>query len=319
MKRAIVVGSSGQDGRILFEALSKDSAVLGLDIGIVRQHLLEGLAPSGPIDLNDADQVRGVLTRIVPDEIYYLAAHHHSSEERPDEVTEFRRCSEIHILGLVNVLQAIREKAPHCRLFYAGSSQMFGSPAVSPQDEATPFAPRSAYAITKVAGAHACAYYRERYGVHVSVGILYNHESPLRGPRFVSQRIARGSREAKRSPPHKLRLGSLSSVVDWGYAPDYVDAMIRIVSRATPGDYVVATGEPHTVRDFAAIAFAHVGLDWRAHVEEEPSLVTATRAVLVGDSTKLREHTGWRPTIGFEQLVRLLVDAADESRRDAGE
>jgi GDPmannose 4,6-dehydratase len=311
MKRAIVVGAGGQDGQILFEALSKDFAVVGLDIGTVRQHLLDGVAPSHPIDLRDADQVRGMLTRVVPDEVYYLAAHHHASEERPDETAEFRKCAEIHLSGVVHFLQAIRETAPHCRLFYAGSSQMFGSPTVSRQDETTPLAPRNAYAITKVAGAHACAAYRERYGIHASVGILYNHESPLRGPRFVTQRIARGARAAVRNHAHKLRLGSLSSVVDWGYAPDFVDAMIRIVSHATPGDYVVATGEPHTVRDFAEIAFASVGLDWRTHVEEEPSLVRPTGAILVGDSTKLRQETGWRPTIGFEQLVRLLVDSAE--------
>ena len=311
MKRAVVVGADGQDGRILFEVLSRDCAVLGLDMGRVRQHLLDGMAPAGPVDLQNAEQVHRMVERVVPDEVYYLAAHHHASEERPDEETEFRRCAEVHLFGLVHFLQAIREHTPDCRLFYAGSSQMFGRPSAPRQDETTPFAPRNAYAITKVAGAHACAAYRERHGVHASVGILYNHESPLRGPRFVTQRIVRSARQAKRDRALKVRLGALSAVVDWGYAPDYVDAMTRIVARATPGDYVVATGEPHTVRDFAEVAFARVGLDWRAHVEEDPSLVTATGATLVGDATKLRQSTGWRPTVDFEQLVWLLVDAAE--------
>jgi len=188
---------------------------------------------------------------------------------------------------------------------------MFGQPSAARQDETTPFAPRNSYAITKVAGAHTCALYRERYAVHASVGILYNHESPLRGPRFVTQRIVRGVWRAKRDPTYRLRLGSLSAAVDWGYAPDYVDAMIRIVSQPAPSDYVVATGEPHTVRDFVEIAFGHLGLNWRVHVEEDPTLVNVTPATLVGDATKLRNQTGWRPTVNFEQMVRLLVDAAE--------
>jgi GDPmannose 4,6-dehydratase len=188
---------------------------------------------------------------------------------------------------------------------------MFGYPATPRQDESTRFAPRNAYAITKVAGAHACALYRERYSLHVSVGILYNHESPLRGPRFVSQRIVRGAWRARREPGYRLKLGSLSAVVDWGYAPDYVDAMVRIVSHPVPDDYVIATGEPHTVREFVEIAFARLGLDWREHVEEEASLVTTTSATLIGDSTKLRARTGWSPTVGFEQMVDILLRAAE--------
>jgi GDPmannose 4,6-dehydratase len=311
MTRAVVVGAKGQDGRILFERRSQECAVLGLDVGSVEQHALGDAAPPRGVDLLSPEDVNQLLTRLVPDELYYLAAHHHSSEEQPDEAVEIRKCSEVHLIGLVNVLEAIRRHAPKCRLFFAGSSQMFGEPAAPRQNEATPFAPRNAYAITKVAGAHACALYRERYGVHASVGILYNHESPLRGPRFVTQRIARGAWQAKRDPAFKLRLGSLSGVVDWGYAPDYVDAMIRIVAHPAAADYVIATGEAHTVRDFVEIAFGMVGLDWRAHVEEAPSLVRATRATLIGESTKLRERTGWKPTVGFEQLVEILVRAAE--------
>jgi GDPmannose 4,6-dehydratase len=310
MRRAVVVGANGQDGRILFERRAQECAVLGLDLGSTVQHALGDVGPSHAVDLSNPAHVRDLVTRVVPDEIYYLAAHHHSSEEQPDEAVELRKCTEVHLLGLVNVLESIRRHAPRCRLFYAGSSQMFGEPASPRQSETTPFAPRNVYAITKVAGAHACALYRERYDVHASVGILYNHESPSRGPRFVTQRIARGAWQAKRDPSFKLKLGSLSGVVDWGYAPDYVDAMVRIVSQPAADDYVIATGEAHSVRDFVEIAFGIVGLDWRAHVEEVPSLVRATRATLLGDSTKLRERTGWKPSVGFEQLVEILVRAA---------
>jgi GDPmannose 4,6-dehydratase len=310
MRRAIVVGCNGQDGRILFERRAKDCAVLGLDVDALTHHLLGELVPAAPVDLLNAEQVGGLFERIVPDEVYYLAAHHHSSEEYRDEAVELRKSIDVHVVGLLHVLEAIRAHAPLCRLFYAGSSQMFGQPSEPRQDESTTFAPRNAYAITKVAGAHTCALYRERHGIHASVGILYNHESPFRGPRFVSTRIAHGARRAKGDPAFKLKVGSLSALVDWGYAPDYVDAMVRILFEDRPDDYVIATGEPHTVRDFVEIAFSHLGLDWRAHVEEDSTLVTSTGATLVGNSTKLRQRTGWRPTVDFEGLVKLLVDAA---------
>ena len=313
MRRVIIVGSGGQDGRVLFEQRARADAVLGLDVGTVTQHGLPDVAPRQPVDLQDRAGVAAVFERVVPDEVYYLAAHHHSSEERPDEAVELRKCFDVHVTGLVHFLEGIRAYAPKCRLFYAGSSQMFGKPATAPQDEGTPFAPRNPYAITKVAGAHTCALYRERHGVHVSVGILYNHESPLRGPRFVTSRIARGAREAARNPAYKLTLGSLSAVVDWGYAPDYTDAMARILSEETPDDYVIATGVPHTVRDFVEVAFRHVGLDWRSHVAEDASLVgpaTHGAASVVGNASKLRARTGWQPTVGFEALVKMMVDAA---------
>jgi GDPmannose 4,6-dehydratase len=311
MKRALVVGANGQDGRLLLERLSRDRATLGLDVGTATHHSLDELAPFEPLDLHNREQVRALVARVLPDEIYYLAAHHHSSEEQPDEVTELREGVGVHVTGLAHVLDAIRERAPRCRLFYAGSSQMFGRPASGPQDETTPFAPRNAYAISKVAGAHLCALYRERYAVHASVGILFNHESPLRGPRFVSQRIARGARAAMRDPAYKLRLGSLSAGADWGYAPDYVDAMTRIVSQSAPDDYVIATGMAHTVRDFVEIAFGRLGLDYTRHVEQDPTLVKAAPAILVGDATKLRGRTGWKPTVSFGEMIDILVRAAE--------
>jgi GDPmannose 4,6-dehydratase len=311
MRRVVIVGSKGQDGSILFAKCSRDCAVIGLDAGTVTQHQADGLAPREPVDVLDREQVRALLQGATPDEVYYLAAHHHSSEESPDEAAEMRRCAEVHLIGLVHFLDALRVYAPRGRLFYAGSSQLFGQANGPRQDETTPFAPRNPYAITKAAGAQACALYRERYGVHASVGILYNHESPLRGPRFVTQRIAHGVWQAKRDPRYRLTVGSLSAVVDWGYAPDYVDAMTLIVAQPEPDDYVIATGQPHTVGDFIHVAFRLVGLDWRAHVVEDATRVRTTPATLVGDATKLRARTGWKPTVGFDQLVEILVRAAE--------
>jgi GDPmannose 4,6-dehydratase len=261
------------------------------------------------VDLQDEAQLVDLCARFMPDEVYYLAAHHHSSEEHPDDATELRESTKVHVLGLINVLEALRKRAPRCRVFYASSSHAFGQPATPKQDESTPFAPRNPYAITKVAGTHTCRLYRERCGMHVSVGILYNHESPLRGPRFVSQRIARAARQAAIDPSFRLKLGSLSAVVDWSYAPDFVDAMVRILAAPQPDDYVVASGEPHTVRDFVEAAFGFMGLDWHAHVEEGGA--ASAHGTLVGDASKLRRRTGWAPTVTFEKMVQILVEAAD--------
>lgn len=309
MKRAVVVGSSGQDGRILFERLSAEGAVVGVDVsGVVQQDWVGAELPSGG-DPTDARATDALIAAVQPDELYYLAAHHHSSEERPDDGKELLACLDVHVRGLVNVLEALRRHAPACHVFYAGSSHMFGRPAAPTQSEETPFSPKNPYAITKVAGAHTCALYRERAEMHVSVGILYNHESPLRGPQFVTQRIVRGARQAAADPSYRLTLGSLSAVVDWGYAPDYVDAMVRIVRHPSPDDYVIATGEPHTVADFAAAAFGCLGLDWRAHVQEDPSRLKGATGTLVGDASKLRSRTGWKPTVSFDEMVKILVTA----------
>jgi GDPmannose 4,6-dehydratase len=310
MTRALVVGDLGQDGRILFEQRSRSGPVVGIDVGGLRTAGSDGFDLPASVDLQDEAQVAELCARVVPDEAYYLAARHHSSEEHPDEASELRECTKVHLLGFVNVLDALRRHAPECRVFYASSSHTFGQPTSATQNESTPFSPRNPYAVTKVAGAHTCRLYRERYGMHVSVGILYNHESPLRGPRFVSQRIARGARQAAGDPAFRLKLGSLSAVVDWGYAPDYVDAMIRIVADPRPDDYVIATGQPHTVRDFVEAAFGFMSLDWRAHVEESSGIAASSQGTLIGDSSKLRARTGWAPTVSFEEMVQILVAAS---------
>lgn len=292
MKRAAIVGSAGQDGRLLSLRLANEAEVVGVDVG--------------DVDLANPAAAAAWVGRVAPDELYYLAAHHHSSEDAPDDAAELRACTEVHLTSWVNVLDALTRHAPKCRAFYAGSSHMFGNPSETTQSETTPFVPRSPYAITKVAGAHVAALYRKR-GLHVCVGILYNHESPLRGPQFLSQRVVNGAKRAARERGWKLPVGDLSAVVDWGWAPDFVDAMVRILAVEKADDYVVATGKPHTVQDFVAIAFECVGLDWRAHVVEDPGVVKARPPTLVGDATKLRSRTGWAPTLRFEEMVRTLV------------
>ena len=316
--RALIIGSAGQDGRLLFTERSKSASVLGVDVGPAEAHgrAAEDVARALPraLSVENAEEMLTLVEAYAPDEIYYLAARHHSSEQSPDVASELRESLRVNTLALVNVLEAVRRHAPRCRVFYAGSSHMFGTPVGRQQDERTPYAPSNPYAISKVAGAHACALYRARHGLHVSVGILYNHESPLRAGQFVSQRIVRGARSAAEDPGFKLTLGSLTAVVDWGYAPDYVDAMMRIVAADAPDDYVVATGEPHTVQEFVELAFRAVGIDWRERVLVDPVRVAlptpgAATGVLVGDASKLRARTGWKPSVTFAEMVSLLVAA----------
>jgi GDPmannose 4,6-dehydratase len=312
VKRALVFGSAGQDGRILTQQLlSRGVAVAGIDRGLATLH--GGALPQTDV-LKPAELDR-LLGAFVPDAVFYLAAFHHSSQDNfESNLGElFRLSFSIHVDGWVNVLEALRKHAPAAHVFYAASSHVFGIPPTPVQNELTPFAPDNAYGITKAAGVETARFFRAR-GQHVSCGILYNHESAFRLPQFVSQRIVQGAiaaAEAKRKgEPFTLELGSFSAIVDWGYAPDYTDAMTRIVGHEAPGDYVVATGVPHTVADFCAAAFQAVGLDWRAHVTERAGRVTKQLAPLVGDASRLRQTTGWAPTVPFEKMVPLLVEAA---------
>jgi GDPmannose 4,6-dehydratase len=212
------------------------------------------------------------------------------------------------------LLEAVRAVDRAIRVYQASSSEIFGEPRETPQHEETPLAPVTPYGVAKAYGHFIARSYRRRYGLHVSCGILYNHESPRRPLDFVPSKIAHGAAAAKLGLANELRLGDLEAERDWGYARDYVEAMWLMLRQSEPADYVIATGELHTVRELAELAFAHVGLDWREHVRVDESLLRGEAELhrLVGDATKARERLGWRPRVGFEELVRLLVDAALE-------
>ena len=299
MTDALVIGAGGQDGRLLSEQLSRE----GRSVTGIRR---------GALDLTNASAVRALVGAERPGEIYYLAAYHHSSQDNPPEPGAlFRESFAVHVDGLLNVLESVRLEAPDARVFYAASSHCFGSqPPVRVQDESTPLNPDNVYGITKTAGVHACRHYRNDHGVFASVGFLYNHESPYRRPEFVTSKIIRAAVDIRRGRRDKLVLGDLSAEVDWGYAADYVDAMTRVVRLGRADDFVVATGEPHTVREFAELAFSGVGLDWREHVEENPGIITKRKLGLVGNPAKLKAATGWSPTVTFAELIRRLLDAA---------
>lgn len=316
MKNALVVGYSGQDGSYLVEHLrAQGYTVAGVDRGNAKPPLPEG----GPINIQDYAQVLNLLRSFKPDELYYLAAFHHSSEDLPlDDHELIHRSFEINTLALNNVLHAIATELPRSRLFYAASSHVFGNPPENVQDENTPLNPIDAYGISKTAGLLLCRHYRQLRKVYCSVGILYNHESPRRSTAFVSRKIVRAAVRISRKIQEKLILGDLDSVVDWGYAPDYVDAMWRILQLDEPADFVIASGTLHSVRDFVQIAFESLGLDWTAHVELDSSLKRKSRTnVLQGNTTLLESRTGWRPRTSFRDMILAMVKAETQKVRGA--
>jgi len=298
LKKALVVGSRGQDGSYLVEQLSQ------------KGYLVNGV-DRGSTDITDHAQVRHLVASVRPDEIYYLAAFHHSSEDLPIDTHELMEKSfAINTLALNHFLDAVADEAPDCRLFYAASSHVFGDPAEDLQDERTAMNPVGAYGISKAAGVRLCRYYRTQRKVFASAGILYNHESPRRSTAFVSRKVVRAAVRISRHEQDQLVIGDLDAKVDWGYAPDYVDAMWRILQLGAPEDFVIASGGVHSVRELVQIAFEAVGLDWALYVQIDPGVTrNSRRGLLQGDSSKIQATTGWHPTKTFREMVIEMVQA----------
>jgi GDPmannose 4,6-dehydratase len=314
---SLVVGSEGQDGHYLTELLRGRGDRV---VGIARKPVAGARAASvRTLDLRERSSVAALIDELEPAEIYYLAGVFGSSESAAaDLLADFQRSSEIHAGGWLNFLDAVRERRSGARLFYASSSRVFGNPPATPQNESTPHAPNCVYGITKSAGMRLGALYRG-LGVHCSSGILYNHESPRRPASFVSRKIVQAAVDIKLGAKRKLVLGNLSAAVDWGAAQDYVDAMARIVQLEQPGDFIIASGELHTVGQLAATAFAAAELPWEPHVVEDRSLIKVPPAAqaLVGDNARLKQATGWRARLGFTEMVRQMVSAELQSRQKA--
>ena len=311
-KRALITGAPGQDGRYLAELLlGRGYQVYGV-VGPEPGEYLDWVAERGSFieavegDLADQHSLDVLMQRHQPGEVYNFAALSSvaASWSNPDVYAD------INGRGVARLIAAIQAHVPHAHLVQASSAEIFGNPSHSPQDETTPIAPTNPYGESK-AIAHRAIRAARAAGLHASNAILYNHESPLRPTTFVTAKIADAAARIARGLAGELRLGNLDAVRDWGFAGDYVEAMARIASAQTPDDFVVATGEPHTVRDFAREAFARVGLDYERYVIEDSALFReADASALVGDSTKLRTTLGWTPAIRFEQLVHMMVDAA---------
>ena len=310
MRNALIIGAAGQDGRLLTAVLVRRGYAVR---GWTKPESVSCASFDwAAVDILDAACVARELRLLQPDEIYYLAAFHHASEDAVEVSADelFRRSTDVHVSGLQNVLEAMKTQCPRARLFYAASSHVFGTPGGEWQDEQTPFKPESAYGISKAAGIACCRIHRQRDGLFAAAGILFNHESPLRKPSFLSQKIVRGALQAERDPAYRMTLGDLEAAADWGYAPDYVEAMWYILQLPEPDDFVVASGEAHTVREFAQAAFGTLGLDWRRHVQTDARLLHRASVPMRGDSTKLRAATGWSPSLNFAELVARLVSDA---------
>jgi GDPmannose 4,6-dehydratase len=308
LNRALVTGIGGQDGSYLAELLlERDYEVVGI-VRDAQRHYPNLADVRDRIDLVEADlldhdELVELLRDRAPREIYNLASPSFvpRSWDYPVETAEFAA------VGVTSLLEAVRGVDESIRVYQASSSEIFGEPSEVPQTESTPFAPVTPYGVAKSYGHFIVGSYRRRYGIHASCGILYNHESPRRPQNFLPSKVAHAA--ARRE---HVSLGDLDAQRDWGYAKDYVEAMWRIVQQEEPGDYVVATGELHSVAELAEIAYEHVGLDWREQVGVDESLKRGQAELhrLVGDASKARERLGWSPSVSFEQLVQLLVDAA---------
>jgi GDPmannose 4,6-dehydratase len=343
-KTALITGITGQDGAYLAEwLLGEDYTVHG----IVRRsssfnrhridHLYERERRSRRLvlhygDLADSESLHGVLAAVVPDEVYNLAAQSHVgvSFKQPTFT------GDITALGAVRMLEAVRRNAPDARYYQASSSELFGDVSESPQRESTPFHPRSPYAVAKLFAYWATVNYREAYGMFAANGILFNHESPLRGENFVTRKITMAVAEIERGRVDPLRLGNLNAERDWGFAGDYVRAMWLMLQRDTPADYVIGTGQTHSVRQFCELAFAEIGvtLVWEGAGVDEVGRDAATGRTLVtvdaqyfrpaevehllADPTRAREELGWSPEVSFEELVRMMVAADQKNVSDRG-
>ena len=311
-RTAVITGVTGQDGSYLAELLLDKGYEV---VGVVRRtshdsyerigHLLDRLHIV-PADLLDQHSLTAVIRDAKPHEVYNLAAQSFV----PTSWTQPVLTGEFTALGVVRLLEAIRLAHPAARFYQASSSEMFGKASETPQRETTPFYPRSPYGVAKVYGHWITVNYRESYGLHAVSGILFNHESPRRGLEFVTRKVSHGVARIVRGRATELRLGNLDARRDWGFAGDYVDAMWRMLQRPAPVDYVIGTGETHTVRELCEIAFGHVGLDWQQHVNVDAAFVRPAEVdLLQADAAKAREELGWRPTTSFTQLVTMMVDA----------
>ncbi len=311
-KRALITGITGQDGSYLADYLLEK----GYEVyGMVRRTStetssridhLEGRINFVQADLLDKASLVAALEDSQPEEIYNLAAQSFvpTSWSQPVLTGEFTA------LGVTRMLDAVRQVCPEARFYQASSSEMFGKVREVPQNEKTPFHPRSPYAVAKAYGHHITVNYRESYGLFAASGILFNHESPRRGREFVTRKITDGVARIKLGLADELRLGNLDAQRDWGFAGDYVRAMHLMLQHQEPDDFVIATGQTHSIRQFLEIAFGHVGLKWEDYVKQDPRFMRPAEVdQLIGDSGKARDLLGWQPTVSFEELVVMMVES----------
>lgn len=315
MKRALITGITGQDGSYLAELLlAKGYEVHGLVRRVALEDARHRLSRILPIrnqihlhaaSLESFPSLYNVVNQVRPDELYHLAAQSFVSYSFDDSFSTFRT----NIDGTHYVLESVKQAAPECKVYFAGSSEMFGNAPESPQTEETKFSPRSPYGISKVTGFDLSVNYREAYSMFVCSGILFNHESPRRGFEFVTRKITSHVARIKTKQIDKLPLGNLAAQRDWGFAGDYVVGMWQMLQQPKPSDYVIATGETHSVQEFCEIAFGHAGLNWQDHVVVDPAFYRPAEIhQLIGDASRAKRDLGWTPKTTFKELVHSMVE-----------
>ncbi|MFH1376322.1 MAG: GDP-mannose 4,6-dehydratase [Candidatus Woesearchaeota archaeon] len=315
MKKALITGITGQDGSYLAELLlNKEYEVHGIvrraaiedsNHRLSRIKHIEDSIELHPGSLEAYPTIFNIFQEVKPDECYHLASQSFVFESFKDPFTTFNT----NIYGTLHVLEALKRVTPNCRFYFAGTSEMFGNIKESPQNEKTPFHPRSPYGISKNTGFDLTRNYREGHNIFGASGILFNHESPRRGLEFVTRKITDGVAKIKHGLESELRLGNLDAKRDWGFAKDYVEAMWMMLQAEEPSDYVVSSGRSHSIRDFLDIAFNHVGLEFRDYVKVDPKFLRPAEVhTLQGDSSKIKTELGWEPKTEFGDLIKMMVD-----------
>lgn len=313
-RRALIIGCNGQDGTLLrMSLLSKNIKT----VGITRNKVIRF---SGNKRSNNCEHIEEIilnqfeLKRLIsdlePTEVYYLAAHHTSSEIFESESSsEYEKCNNTHVIGLLNILNIIRDSSPSTRVFYASSALVFsGNDSLDKTKETSTIAPIGYYGLTKAQGVLMCEYYRRKYSIHASVGHLFNHESHLRQPHYLSHKIITTALSISRGKREQLIIGNLNSIVDWGYAPDFVEAFQYIVALDTPDTFIISTGEGRTVEEFVSNVFEHFNLDYRSYVIEDRTVQKRKTPPRIGDPTKLFRASGWRPAHNFDTMIAQLIN-----------
>jgi len=310
MRKALIIGHHGQDGRLMSGYLSS----LGYEVRGWGREGCDVLPGTYGMSICDFEAVSMVMREWQPDEVYHFAAHHHSSEQTAeDEQALFEKCVDVNVMSLVHFLRASSEHSPATRIFYASSSRIFGAPQGGVASEDTDFEPVCVYGFTKLTALHACRYFRRCHGLHVSVGVLFNHESVHRPAHYFSKKVIQGALSIRQGLQKELRLGSLSAGADWGYTPDTVRKIHRMMQMPEGGDYVIATGKAHTAAKFVETAFSLVGLDWREHVRADAVAGCKARPLLRGDDTRFRKECDWDEKRSFQDMIRqLIIDAGGQ-------
>ena len=307
MKKALIIGHTGQDGSLLTELLeTKGYDVLG--ISSTSSYSTNQSIKDQSFNVLNYQEIEQLINSYQPTELYYLAAKHHSASNFERNKTLFNDSLDVNVKGLVNCLEAITNCSKHTRLFYASSSHIFGFPISKPQTEETPFDPSCIYGITKNTAMQACYHYRDQFGVYASIGIFYNHESALRASHFVSKKIVETAVAIKDGEKNSLILGDLNAPIDWGYAPDYMKAVHCILQLDKPDIFIISSGKQHTVKDFAEKTFKLLDLEWEKYVKVDTSLIgKKSRKNLLGDYTKLKKATAWQPETTFDEMINIMV------------